>query len=590
MPATYHLSNGGTSTTVRLARNPGWTVQLAGARGAPGPAGPAGAPGGSDAAFAGWVNDTASATRGALDTTFAGKNGPLLLGTPTTSTLLNRINNLPASGGFVRIEDDVTMFDATLELFDRDNVQIVAEGSSCVFQSDAAADRTLLKIIDCQQFALRGVKVLNAATGARTAYDIDIVNPTKPVLEDVEINLPDTATGAGGIRIRKDTGVTGNSFMPQLARVWIRNGRLILNQVTDGHFIDGFVWAHNTAGAGAVEMTQADGWTFSGVDLVPVIGAAGYKLTNTNHTKLIGGYLDGSYDALLTGHGIHAVNSGRLFVSGTNFYNLGRSGVRLENTHGSTFTAAGFYRGNKADGSHPDIDLYGSTYNTFLGTSHSQPATRTNKGAIYREDATSFHNLFDAAVLDQSLGNQYGTPLFSGNSGTLGRRNRPGALWSRPTGVQNFVVPQGATVSPGATATWPLANRAYLHRFNLDEGATFRYARLRIEATSGNMQVAVVRLDGLNYTRVMNSGVIATPAGAATATVDLGSTFLQAGEYALAVWFDNTTASVPMYNGGEAFRAYQLTTDLDIVGGVALNGTLTNWSGARSVCSLSLTT
>lgn len=427
--------------------------------------------------------------------------------------------------------------------------------------------------------AIRNLVINNSAT-TRTTFDIDLVNPTKPVIEDVEIECIGMPTGGGGgLRLRKDAGESGNAFMPQLSRVWIRQGSLVIDGVTDGHFTDGFVWAADTAAAAIHLNNISDGWTFTGVDVVPSdAGGAGYLIELTNHIKIVGGYCDGSYVGNLTGHGIVANSAGRLFISGFNFYHCGRSGLQLNNTNGCVVTAAGFYRNNKQDNSYPDIDLVNSDYNTFIGLSHSQPTDRTNKGAIYREDAASVGNLYDASVLETTAGSFYASPLISANTGTVGKRNRPASSFPRPAGVAEQIIPPGSLIGLPAATGWAAANTAIFQRFTITEGGVYRYANFRVGTGSGNMQAAVVRLSGagyINYDRVLDSGVVACTAG--NKTLDMTSAYLAAGEYALALWFDNTTATVSRTTDS-AVQAMRLSSSVaGLATGIPSSGTLGAW-------------
>ena len=548
----------------------------------------------TDSAVASFINNAASATRVAGDALYARKRaldprtfGAVGDGTTDDTAALQACITAAGSG---TVELPPLTFKVTAPLVVPTGCEIRgtgAKGSNLATSTDI----TVFSITGGEGQAIRNLKITSSFTGARTTYDIDVVNPTKPTIEGVEINLPNASTGAGGIRFTEDSGLAGNAFMPQLARVWIRNGRLVIDSVTDGHVVDAWVWANGTGATSAISLSNiSDGWSFIGVDVVPPVGdAAGYLITSTNHTKIVGGYVDGSYDALLTGHGIKAVNAGRLFVTGTNLYACGRSGIYLQNSHGCSVGQVGFYRNNKADGGYPDIDLYSSTCNTFIGNSHSQPTSRTSKGAIYREDSGSNHNLFDSNALDTSLGNQYLTPLLSANADTQGPRNRPTSLFPRMGGAPDLIVPPAATISiPGATA-WPAAQTAILHRFTVTTGATYRYANFRVDTGSGNMQASILKLSGstfTDYTRVMDSGSIACTTG--DKFLDMGSTYLSPGEYAFALWVDNTTATL-RYATNSGLTAMRTTAEIaSLAGGVPASGSGISWGSTRYVGGISL--
>lgn len=441
---------------------------------------------------------------------------------------------------------------------------------------------------------VRSLKIQNATTGARTTYDIDVTNPTKPVIEDVEIANTPTASGLGGIRLLGTDLLTGeNAFMPQLSRVWIRGGRLVIVGVTDGHVTDSYVWATERTGGGAIDMSEAaDGWTFATVDVVPPIGdGAGYLLTNVNNTNFVGGYIDGSYADVATGYGIRAVNSGRLFVAAYRFYNLGRSGVHLTNTHGCSIGKTGFFNCNKNDDSYPDIDLYASTGNTFEGNVHTCYDPRTLGGYTYREDATSTTNSVDNNVMDRSLGGTYASPYQSGAVSTFGPRNRPGPYWARPGGARGSIVPPASLLTlPTAAAGWPAANAAIFHRFTVEVGALYRYGKVKCSTPGGNVQMVVLALSGgassTTYTRVMNTGVISLSAG--NLSLDMGATFLPAGDYAIGLWA--TTTSATFWHGVNAgIPVMQMTAKVTsgLEAGIPASGTLT-WDGDRYVSAMAL--
>lgn len=440
---------------------------------------------------------------------------------------------------------------------------------------------------------IRNLKIRNSLTtgGSRNTYDIEFVNPTKPLIENVEIDLPNADTGGGGIRFSRDSTKPGNAYMPQLKGVWIRNGHLVSRGVSDGHFVEGWVWSPYSSQPGSINMSfhdgnSSDGWTFTSVDVggTNTFGA-GYLLTSVNHTKINGGYLDGHLGTF----GLKAINSGRIFMSGFNFYQCGYSAIRLENTKGCVFSSVGFYKNNRAGAGYADIELIGSGFNTFQGTNHGQPTAHTNKGLVYKEDGSSEHNLLENAVIDLTLGNQYLAPYFTGNAGTLGDANRPPNLWPKRAEVPSVITPQATTVGIGTAATWPAANRAVFHRFYVPkgEGTGFRFANVRVEVASGNYQCAVVRMDGLNYTRVMASGVIATVVGGQS--VDMGATHLPPGEYALVVWCDNATAQF-YRTSGEVLRSFRLVGEVSsLASGVPASGSIPGWNGATIINGLSLT-
>ncbi|UVK62461.1 glycoside hydrolase [Microbacterium phage Yuma] len=486
------------------------------------------------------------------------------------------------------------VFRLTSSVFLGANTEIQGAGpKSTEFRTET--DIAAFRIINGQAQALRGLMVRNTVTSTRTTFDIDSVNPTKVVLTDVEVSLPNGVSGqGGGIRFRRDDTQTVpfNAFMPQLDRVWVRNGHLVADKVTDGHVVNSYIWGSSGANRlGAVNLLSSNGWSFATTDVVPTqsaVAGAGYYLNSTIHTNINGGYIDGSYTSNITGYGIHAVNSGQIFMAGTHIYHPGRSAIFLENTYGSSFSAVGIQRANKADAGYPDIHLIGSSDNTFLGTNHSRPAAHSNPGPIYIEDAASNNNFLDGASIDRSEGNNYRSPLFEGKATTMGVNNRPGSLWPRPAAVPNFIVPPACTYG-GTTLGWSLADRAQFHRFYVEAGGVYQFTSLRAEAGTGaNVQAAIVKMNGLAWTRVTNAGSV-TISGAGHVSIDMGARYLEPGEYALVLW-SNSTAFQVRAADGDWLRSTRIVSEQTLSGGIPESGTLAGWSTARAVTGLTITT
>lgn len=545
-----------------------------------------------DADVAAKVPDAGSAVGAALSAKFGRKRaldvrdfGAVCDGVTDDTTAIQAAITAAGANGAVELPPLAMKVSAPLVLLDGTELRGVGTKESRLM---ASTDITVISSTGGQGQAIRNLKVWSTFTGTRTTYDIDINTPTKVVLEDVEVDLPTAKTGLGGIRLLGNGVSAGNEFMVQMSRVWVRQGTLLIDGVTDGHFLDGFVWAADD-GTAAIHLKNGSHlWTFVAVDLVPSDNTgAGYLFESIEGVHILGGYQDGSYADNPTGYGVRAVSSRRIIVSNHHFFNLGRSGVRLESSSGCIVSACGFHNNNKLDNFYPDISLIGSSYNTFTNNTHSHPAVRTNKGAVYNEDTASLHNLLDASAIDLAVGNQYASLLATVNPNTLGRRNRPASLWPRPSGVPLITAPPASTMGAGAAATWPAANRAVFHRFTLTDGGAFRYANLRVEVASGNLQCAVVKMDGLNYTRVMDSGVIAAVVG--NQAVDMGGyTFLAAGEYALVVWCSNTTAQFWRTTGEQVRGSRQTTEVSSLASGVPASGSIASWSCDTTVVGLTL--
>jgi hypothetical protein len=88
-----------------------------------------------------------------------------------------------------------------------------------------------------------------------------------------------------------------------------------------------------------------------------------------------------------------------------------------------------------------------------------------------------------------------------------------------------------------------------------------------------------VRLSGVNrldFTRVMNSGVVAHP-GTGDIRYSLGATDLVAGDYAAFVLASDTTAQFPL-GTSQGYSSARLFTTLNPgAGGVPASGTLDAW-------------
>lgn len=526
-----------------------------------------------------WVTTVGSAVQTALATMFV----PQFNGTGKTAA---QINTWLADGGkYKRLTGTISV--AAPLVLDNTDVYFDLSGSTLNTNGDYAA----ITSTTGQAINLRNVKIVNAYAGARTTWDIDILNPTKTMLHNVEVNLPNASTGKGGIRIRYDAGTAGNKFMPQLDKVWIRNGHLIVDGVTDGHLHDSFVWAPSTGARAAIEfLNAANGWAITSTDYVPPInGGIGIYFEGINHTRISGGYADGNDAGLQTGYGIWAKDCGRLTIANHGLWNVGRSGLVLEGSSFVKVIGCDFSKNNKQDNFYPDIDLIDSDYNTFLGNAHWAPDARTNKGVIYREDSSSAYNRFDHNAFSPSS-DYYARPVVSANEGTMGRNNRPEGLFPRVSGAPDLIAPPACLVAVGAAAAWPAANSALLHRFTVSVGGFYRYVNFRVDAGSGNMQASVLKLSGAtfsDYTRVMTSGVVACTTG--DKTLDLGAVYLDPGEYALALWFDNTTVTA-RYATNSGMTASRLTAEVAglAVTGVGASGTGISWGSTRYVGGVSL--
>lgn len=442
------------------------------------------------------------------------------------------------------------------------------------------ADVTMFRSVGGQAQQIRDLRIQHWQAGARTTFDIDFTNPTRPVIENVELVLAGDSSGAGGIRFRGDNpGVGENAFMPIVRNSWIRNGHILIDGVTDGMISDTWVWGPGGASNlnGTIHLRNiANGWSFVNTQVIPTqdTGSAYYIHTSWD-VKINGGYIDGSFTDNMTGYGITVVNSGLLMASAFNIYACGKSGIRLVNSHGSTFNAINIYGANKSNDFHPDILVHDSNYNTFLGMIHVQPNNRTKKGRVIDVTGTSAQNTYAENSVNRALGEYYATPWFTGPIDTLGRGLKPASFWPRQSFVPNFTVPPACTGSAPA-ASWPSANLGIFHRFHLSDGGTFSSASVRVESGSGNIQAAIVQFDGLNWTRVAATSVTAATTG--MAAISFGSIYLSPGEFALVVWVDNNTATlrVSTDEGNRTMRSTAHSTFTSA--GIPASGTIGAWN------------
>jgi hypothetical protein len=320
---------------------------------------------------------------------------------------------------------------------------VTTEGESrksTVFQT--TTDMTAIRMTGGEGQGLRDFKLANSFAGTRTTFDIEVINPFNPKIENVEIALGQTSLIKGGIHIYKVAGQPGDTacFMPELSKVLVRNGVLAVEDVTDGKATDCFFWGTYTGAPGTVQLTRSSNWTFQSVDVVPPQGdAGGYLLTDLNNFSIVGGLLDGSYDAIMTGHGIKSSGFVRgLSVLGAKFFNLGRSGMKLSDVRRSSFIGNIFVQCNKADSSYPDVDLAACSGNVFIGNTHGAPVARTNKGKVYVEDGSSADNAYrtPAVEVNSSIvpnGHYYATPLTTLADSSVIQSGVPAVNWPTET-------------------------------------------------------------------------------------------------------------------------------------------------------------
>lgn len=401
-------------------------------------------------------------------------------------------------------------------------VELVGESAkSTVIQ--ASGDIVAISIAGGEAQGLRRFRIANGFVGTRTTYDVVISNPFKPVLDQIEVALGQTSLGKGGIHIYKIPGQPGDDrcFMPELNNVWIRNGILVIEDVTDGKMTGGFVWSTYTGAAGGIQLARASNWTFNNVDIVPPQGdAGGYLLTDLNNLSILGGLMDGSYDDIMTGHGVKTTGFTRgLSIIGVKFFNLGRNGLKLNDVRRSSFVGNVFIQCNKADGTYHDVDMTACTQNTFVGNTHGAPNVRANKARCYVEDGTSADNAVRSPSVEVSSsispnGHFYNTPLSSLQDTTSIRDGVPAVNWPTIFGL--------ATKGTNYTITKPdlfenrtiVANTAGITLTLPSAGSVHAGDRVTLKnASAGNVSVATTSsqtIDGAAAPIALAAGAFGT--------------------------------------------------------------------------------
>lgn len=597
---------------------------------------------------------------------------------------------LAATTGFGRIKRLVGTHALTGTLvLDNSDTYLDASGAILTRNADAVS----LRITAGEGQRVVGFKLTNSVTGARTTYDIEIVNPFHTALERCQLALSQAATDKGGVYIYKDAGAPNpeRCFMPVLTDMLIRNGVMKIENVTDVKVFGGWTWATYTNAPGAVELAGASNCSFINHDIVPSVNAGYLVSAPLSNLSIEGGLMDGNGSpSIHTGWGFKVANTAyirKLTIRGVKFWNLWLGAIDLYDVRGAIISGNVFSQNNRGDNFYPDINMASCQANVISLNTFSAPDARTNKGKIYVEDGSCSDNVIDLNTMEYNAGaHYYSVPVVTIQTSTsLGSQNRPDVAWPytpilakaanytilkddlfngrsiHGSGTITLTLPSAAsvhagnsvpikntgtglvtvatvsaqtidglptsiTLSPGSAITlqsegagwkilssnasapgvatpplamlatvsataWPAANTAIFQRFSVPEGRAYRYANFRIDTASGNYQVGVVRLSGAtltDYTRVMNSGVVTMPA-AGDKHIDLGATWLPAGDYALFLWADNTTATLRVASNS-GIPASRLAAEVASIGsGVPSTGTLA-WTSSRFLGGITLET
>lgn len=153
------------------------------------------------------------------------------------------------------------------------------------------------------------------------------------------------------------------------------------------------------------------------------------------------------------------------------------------------------------------------------------------------------------------------------------------------------IVPPASTVALFSTAAWSMAGRAVGAKFTVEQKGTYQYANFLIGTLSGNIQVCVCPLDGLDYSApVMDSGLVdMTTLTTGAQHMDLGATVLDPGDYVIWIMVDNTTATVAHQSGfSSLIAAMRHSLDKTGVGAGITTSGVASYGGRAIAVSLDL--
>lgn len=358
-----------------------------------------------------------------------------LTGGADDSTALQACFDAAGVGGAVELPELTINYRSTLTIPSKMELRGTSMQGSVL-----ATDRDIIGLyaVGGEGRALKNFTLSNSSTGTRTTYDIDICNPYKPLIEHVKISLSQDARTKGGIRLYKDAGLDGadRCFMPVLIDVWIANGVLRIADVTDSKIHGGWVWGTYTEAPGAVELSAAANTTFTDLDVVPSVNA-GYLISGgTSNLAIIGGMLDGSYDAIHTGWGFKSTDYVRgLVFNGVKFYNMWQGGALLYDVRRATIANCTFTQNNRGeDATYTDINVQSSQAIAVVANNFGAPNSRTTKAKIYTEDSASSDNVLSYNVVEYNAaivpnGHYYDSGIFSIQPATIVQRNLPDLVW-----------------------------------------------------------------------------------------------------------------------------------------------------------------
>lgn len=148
------------------------------------------------------------------------------------------------------------------------------------------------------------------------------------------------------------------------------------------------------------------------------------------------------------------------------------------------------------------------------------------------------------------------------------------------------IVPSVTLLNPSQTV-WPTQYRAMYTRFSIDRAMQVRYVNWRLDISSGNIQVGIVKLSGTNLqtvTKVATTGTIAAPTAGDIRT-DLGLLNLPAGDYAAFLWVDNTTLACRQA-AASGLTALRLSGSTTLTSGGVIDGGTFGWGTQYWACTI----
>jgi hypothetical protein len=332
----------------------------------------------------------------------------------------------------VELSDVVYLITGTLDIPDGCELRGTSRRGSVIRLS---ADITALRTVGGEGQQIRNLKIHNTFTGTRATYDILMVNPYHPIINNVEIALSQDSRQKGGIHLLHDVAQANptQKNMPVLDNVFIRNGVLKVEDVGDVKVDGGWTWATYTEAPGAIDLDRASNFIAVNHDIIPSVNAGYYISGGTSNFTIIGGLMDGNGDPSIHPGPAMKVAPGQFVRSlqfvGVKFWNLWQSALDLSDARAVTITGCEFRANNRADANHPEINLIACRDVVVVGNTFSAVDARVNKGRVLVEDATSSNNLITANTIE--AGHNYASGIYTVQESSLVQGNVPVDAWPR---------------------------------------------------------------------------------------------------------------------------------------------------------------